>query len=168
MPSSRAGRALGVLGVAGLLLAACDPAGTPAVTPVDGASPSIDPRLLAPLQNLPPCADPPPAAANADVVGLILPPSATVTQVMSTGPITQVTGFVAMTPIQVRVDYQGRTDIQVISAEDEGFEAEVLVSDGEHRTFFKAQAQCSEGSLFVAVVAPEEQAGAVPTPSGGG
>lgn len=116
---------------------------------------------------LPPCEDPPAAASDADVVGLTLPPSSTVTSVMPTGPITQVTGYVAMTPIQVRVDFQSRTDIQVISAEDEGFEAEVLVSDGEHRTFFKAQATCSEGSLFVAVVAPEEEASAVPTPTGG-
>lgn len=169
MPSTRAGRGLVFLGVAALLIAGCrEQRGTAAAPGPTSASPTVDPRLLEPLLGLPPCEEPPPAASDAEVAGLILPPSSTVTTVQATGPITQVTGYVAMTPVQVRVDYQGRTDIEVISAEDEGFEAEVLVSDGEHRTFMKAQAHCSEGSLFVAVVAPEEQASAVPTPTGGG
>lgn len=155
------------------------PAPSPAVAAPDpsaAASPSsagtiggmaVDPALLGPLQ-LPPCASPPAAVADPPP-GATLPPGAVVTAVQEQGPVTQVMGYVPMTPIQLRVDLQTRAGLTVLTAEDEVFEAELLVSDGTHRTFLKAQAQCAEGSQFVALVAAELDPEAVlPTPTGAG
>jgi len=100
------------------------------------------------------------------VQGLHLPDESVVTSTRDTGPLTQVQGFVGLTPIQFRIYYQERDDLEVLHVEDEGFEAEILVSDGENRMFAKAQAFCSRGSNMVAIVAPETEAEAVPVPSG--
>ena len=145
-----------------LLVAACGDASAPAAAPTAPA----DPFMTEAFNALPDCGPTPPAADDTDAPGLYLPDEAIVTQVKDNGPLTQVTGYVALTPIEMRVHYQERTDLDVIQVEDEGYEAEVLVSDGEHRLFVKAQALCSRGSNFVAVIAPEDDAAAVPTPAG--
>jgi hypothetical protein len=153
-----------------LLLAGCsDPApgvdGAVAPGQIDPAE--VDPALLEPLTALGPCPPPPPPlAGGGDVAGLVLPEGAVVTSITRTDPVVQVQGWIPMTPIQVRVHYAGRSDVEVLSAEDEVREAEVLVTDGSHRLFVKAQAACDLGSAFVAVIAPEDAAGAVPTPAG--
>lgn len=127
----------------------------------------MDPVLLEPLEHLPACSSPPPAAAEvASVTGLVLPDGAVITSVTDAGPLTTIEGWVPLTPIQLRVYYQRLDGIEVLKAEDEVWESESLISDGAHRLFVKAQAQCSTGSLLVAVVAPEEAAGAVPAPAG--
>ena len=154
-------------GLAGALLvvvaAACGAGAEPAATPTPAAP---DPFLTEAFNALPDCGPAPAAAASSDVPGLHLPDEAVVTQVRDNGPLTQVTGYVALTPIEVRVHYEERDDLQLIQVEDEGYESEILVSDGEHRLFVKAQALCSKGSNFAGVIAPEDAAGALPTPAG--
>lgn len=122
--------------------------------------------LTAPLEVLPACG---PAPAPADVElppGLVLPDDTVVTSVTTRGPLSQVTGYVAMTPVQLRRYYEERGDLEQLQIEDEVFEAEILVSDGSRRTFVKARAACSQGSDVFAVVAAETDAGAVPAPAG--
>lgn len=134
--------------------------------PVPTALGSVDPVLLEPLEHLPPCSSPPAAADVGRIEGLLLPDDVVITGVTEAGPLTTIEGWVPLTPIQLRVYYQRLDGVQVLKAEDEVWESESLISDGTHRLFVKAQAQCSTGSLLVAVVAPEEAAGAVPAPAG--
>lgn len=124
------------------------------------------PDLSGPLDALPECG---PAPEPADVTppeGLALPEDAVLTGVSTQGPVSQVTAYLPMTPVQTRLYYEGRDDLEQIQLEDEVFEAEVLVSDGSHRTFVKARAVCSQGSEAIAVVAAETAAGDVPAPAG--
>lgn len=154
-----------------LLAAACGDAATPpdaqatATRPANPAS--VDPALLSPLTALGPCPSPAPADAGLTrPEGLYLPPGAAVTKITETGPLTNVQGYVGMTPIQIRVDYASQDSLEVLQLEDEGFESEALLTDGEHRLFIKAQAICDQGSVFAAVLAPENAAAAVPVPTG--
>lgn len=149
-----------------VLLPGCGDAAAPGAAAAPTELGSVDPVLLQPLDNLPPCASPPPAAEPQDVEGLLLPPGAVVTRYTKADPLTTVEGWVPLTPIQLRVYYQRLDGIDVLKAEDEVWESETLVTDGVHRLFVKAQAMCSSGSLLVAVVAPESQADAVPAPAG--
>jgi hypothetical protein len=145
-----------VLLAALLLAAACAPGG-------GEATPTFDPT--GPLQALPPCQTPPPAA-DADVDGIVLPEGAVITEVTPQGPVTQVTGFAPLTPVQIEVAIQEREDLEILQLENEIFEAEGLVSNGTHRTYLKATAICDRGSQFIAVVAAEVSAQALPSPTG--
>jgi hypothetical protein len=122
----------------------------------------------APLTALPPCESPPPPADAEPPAGLAFPEGAYIVQVTPQDPLVNVVGWVPMTPIQVRMDYEAREDLHLILNEDEVFEAELLVSDGTHRTYLKANAACDRGSNLLAVVAPEVDADGLPVPSGGG
>lgn len=155
--------------------AAAPPAGPGAAGPgqpdsgVPGPSPlPVDPALLEPLTALGPCPDPPPSPAPdlEPVDGLSLPDSAVLTSTTASGPIAEVQGYVPMTPVQLRVHYQTHPTLEVVLIEDEIRESESLVTDGTYRLFVKAQAVCELGSVFVAVVAPESEAQAVPVPTG--
>ena len=133
------------------------PTPSPSEPPIAIAT-DIDEALLAPLEGLGPCeADPPEATAQpGDVQGLHLPPDARVTSVTENGPITQVEGWVPLTPIGIRADYARRGDLEVLNVEDEIWESESLVSDGQHRLFVKAQGICRTESVFVALISPED------------
>ena len=109
---------------------------------------------LQPLTRLGPCEDIPQAADSENVPGLVLPEDTVVTQVSPADPLTNVQGYVPMTPVQVRAYYQQHPDLTIVSVEDEGFEAEVLFDVDDRRVFVKSQAVCELGSVFVAVVAP--------------
>jgi hypothetical protein len=152
--------------------AGCEaPPGTSAGGPPSaGGAPGsadVDPALLAPLTALGPCPDPPPAGEDLpEVEGLVLPDGSVVTSATITDPVATVQGWIPLTPVQVRVHYADRADIEVLQAEDEIRESEVLLTTGGRRLFLKAQAACDRGSAFVAVVAPEDAAAAVPTPAG--
>ncbi len=98
--------------------------------------------------------------------GLVVPPGTILTEQSTDGPLTTVKGYVPMTPVQVRVWYQIQPDLTIIQGEDEVREAEALLDNGEHRLFLKAQAICEEGSVFLAVVAPQVAGDAVPAPAG--
>ena len=56
------------------------------------------------------------------------------------------------------------SDITVLLSENEVYEAELLVTNGKHRTFLKATATCAKGSQVLAVVAPEIAAKGLPVP----
>lgn len=122
--------------------------------------------LSGPLTALSTCG-PPPAAADVELPdGLVLPEESVVTGTTVNGPLTQVRGYAGRTPVEVRAHYEALAGVDVLQAEDEVFEAELLVSDGDHRTYVKAVAVCAQGSTLDVLVAPESAAGAVPTPSG--
>ena len=107
-----------------------------------------------PLRALGACDDPPRPSDDDEVAGLVLPDGAVVTQVSPAEPLTNVTGYLTMTPVQARAFYQQHPDLTIISVEDEGFEAEVLYQVDDWRVFVKSQAVCELGSVFVAVVSP--------------
>lgn len=137
------------------------------LTACSGGQPPADVAdVTGPLEALPSCGPPPAAVADKLPTGLALPEDALLTGVTPRGPLTQVTAYLAMTPVQLRQYFEGRTDLQPIQIEDEIFEAEILVSDGTYRTFVKARALCSQGSDVVAIVAPETAAGELPAPAG--
>ena len=134
------------------------------------ASPTGDERALAgdlDLSGYAPCAPQPDPPELADVPGLVLPPEATAFSQQTLGPLTQVEGVVALTPLQARAFYESHPDLEVISVEDERAETEVVVSDGTNRLFVKVQIVCAVGSNFAATVGPEIAADQLPTPAGG-
>ncbi len=120
-----------------------------------------------PLSALPPCATAP-AGVDEDVDGLLLPDAAVTTQVTRQDPLVNVSGYVAMTPEALQLSYADRDDIEVLLSENEIFEAELLISDGDHRNFIKATATCQQGSQVLVVVAPEVDAAGLPVPQGAG
>ena len=107
-----------------------------------------------PLRGMGACQDPPSQGHDEEVPGLILPPGAILTEVTPVDPLTNTTGYVTMTPVQVRAFYQQHPAVTIISVEDESFEAEILYEADDRRVFLKAQAVCELGSIFVAVVSP--------------
>lgn len=114
----------------------------------------------------PPCVahpSPPPLPA---VPGLVLPAEAIPFSAYEVGPLTQVEGVVSLTPVQAREFYEQHADVEVLSAEDELVEAELLVTDGTHRMFVKVQVACAGGSNFTATVGDEGDSDRVPTPAG--
>jgi hypothetical protein len=144
-----------VLLIAGLLAGACAPSGEIAQAGDTG-----------PLTMLPPC-DPPPAPINgSDVAGLVVPDGSVITEVTPQTPITSVQGYVEMTPVQIRLHYAERDDIELLALEDEVFEAEVLLRSGAQRMYLKALARCDEGSSLLAIVAPDGDAEGLPIPDG--
>lgn len=165
--SSRVGHGLVVV-VLAVLAGACGGGDTASVAPPLSTDlppmaivTEISSELLQPLEGLGPCQGEPPQAVEHDVDGLVLPEGARVTAVSPQGPVTQVEGWVEMTPVQIRADFVTRDDLTVISVEDEVWESESLLSDGGHRTFVKAQGICRTQSIFVALVSEE-------TPAAGG
>ena len=120
-----------------------------------------------PLTGLPPCGEPPePLAEQPAIDGLVLPEGAQITQVTETPPLTNVTAYVERTPVQIRLELEADPDLEILVSEDEVLEAELLVTDGSHRTFVKARAICDRASVVVGVVAPEEAGDVVPVPTG--
>ncbi|MDP9405964.1 MAG: hypothetical protein M3O86_05090, partial [Actinomycetota bacterium] len=89
-----------------------------------------------------------------------------VTDVREQAPLTQVTGWVPLLPVDVRSFIEGRDDLEVLVSEDEGYESELLVSDGTSRVFVKARALCDGASVLAEVIAPEDAAGGLPAPAG--
>lgn len=140
-----------------VLLAACSGA-PPQSPPATGGA--FD------MSSLPVCAEQPSPPPVPEVAGLTLPDEATVFSVYEVGSLTQAEGMVEMSPVEVRTYYEQRDDLQLLSVEDERVEAEILVSDGTHRIFVKAQVACATASNFTATVGAEAEAGAMPTPAG--
>ena len=149
---------------------AAPPVDDPAVGQVEIAT-EVDEALLAPLEAFGPCPEPPQATAEvADVPGLRLPEGARVTAASTDGPLSTVEGWIPLTPIGVRADFVTSDDFDVeysvLNVEDEVFESETLLTDGDHRLFIKAQAICRTESIFVAQIIPED--GSEPAPLGQG
>ncbi|MEO2104614.1 MAG: hypothetical protein ABGZ36_03120, partial [Actinomycetota bacterium] len=93
--------------------------------------------------------------APSDVAGLVLPEGSRVTEVTRGGPVVTVSAEVSRTPVDVRNEYHDRDDLEVLSAEDETFESEVLVRVGDHRMYLRAVALCAQGSGLTAVIGPD-------------
>ena len=143
----------------GLLAVAC---GGPADTP---PAPTVSSAAADGLPGFPACQSRPPSAATPPV-GAALPDGALVESVEDHDPLVYVRGYVEEVPLDLRGAYESDEDLEILVIEDEGLEVETLVTDGSHRTFFKANAVCATGSTFIAVVAPEVEASLVPTPTG--
>lgn len=173
MPTSRtllaraAVLALAVGGCGGPSPASLDdapPAGTVAGVPDPDA---IDPARLAPLAGLPACPtdQPAPPEVDLDLGDVPLPAGAVVTGGADDGPLRSAQGITLRTPVEVMVDYLRLEDWEVLAAEDEVFESEVLLERDGVRLFVKSQASCARGSAFVLFVSRDE--GLVPAPAGG-
>ena len=169
------GGAPGEVDVAGTAAATAGPPGgsegAPAATPTTARSPGdIDPALLEPLTALGPCNVDPNTIDEEPAEGTLLPDGAVLTAQTQQGPLTQIKGYIPMTPVQIRVFYQRQDeyDYEILQVEDEIRESEVLLADGNNRLFVKAQAICELGSVFLAVLAPESSGDQVPVPAGGG
>lgn len=134
------------------------------MTSTRSQAPTAD--ALALYADFPACPPLPTAIPFAPVEGMVVPDGTVVIDVVVTGPITAATGFVDLTPLQVRDLFADREDVEVVHLEDEGFEAEVLVDRAGIRTFVKASIRCRTGSVVAAVVADGADAGALPIPAG--
>lgn len=142
-----------------LALAGCTDAG-PGAAP----APSAAPPTFA--LNLPPCGKPPSPDPDPPPPGAVVPPGTVITATREQPPLLQLNGYVASTPRAIRTWIEAQPDLEVVSSEDEGYESELLVSDGTWRTFVKARAICDEGSLLAEVIAPEDSGAVLPTPAG--
>ena len=75
--------------------------------------------------------------------------------------ITVVEGYVERLPGDLVKAFEAQKGVQVLFKEDEGFEAELLVSDGRHRAFWKVVRACPSGSRFTALYSAERSGDAV-------
>ncbi|MEV1328627.1 hypothetical protein AB0J20_03510 [Micromonospora costi] len=150
-------RMLAVTATLPLVLAACG--GN------DGGTDAGQGRASGMLANLPSCDRVPldaDAEVDATVAGLLLPDDARVTSVVEQGALTTVEATVRMTPLDVRAHYEQRTDIDLLRAEDEVFEAEVLMRAQQHRTYLRATALCADGTTLTAIVGPDSEDAGLP------
>jgi hypothetical protein len=149
--------------------AAGRPTAASTAVPTAGASPTdIDPALLEPLTMLGPCTVDPNTIDEQPAPGALFPDDTVLTSQTQDGPLTQIKGYIPMTPVQIRVFYQRQDVMEVLQIEDEIRESEILLGDGDNRLFVKAQAICELGSVFLAVLAPQSAGGQVPEPALGG
>ncbi len=117
------------------------------------------------LANLPSCdrvpvdEDP---EVEADVAGLVLPEGARITSVTEQGPLTSVSGSVPMTPLELRADYEGRDDVELLRVEDETFETEVLLRVDGRRMYLLAAALCATASDLSVTVGPDTEDAGMP------
>ena len=140
-------------------LTAC--ANQPAVQPPPAAAvPTAGGSELTALAD---CPSPPPASVDT-VEGMTAPPGTVVTKVVQQDPLTNVNGYVPMTPAQFEASFRTLEEVTILLSENEVYEAELLITNGTHRTFFKATATCRRGSTLLAVVAPEVDAEGLPLP----
>jgi hypothetical protein len=112
------------------------------------------------LANLPSCDRVPLDEApevDADVTGLVLPDDARLTSVLEQGSLTSVDGTIRMTPLDLRADYENRSDLDVVRIEDEIFETEVLIRADGRRMYLRATALCADGTALTAVVGPDSE-----------
>lgn len=111
-----------------------------------------------PLEDLPPCRPPTEPDEPVAVPGSpALPEGGYLTVAEQEGPLVVANGFVPLDPVAVRAYYEGLAEDgagwELVTAEDETVEAEVLLRSGEHRFFVVAQAVCPQGSsLYVRVI----------------
>ena len=148
---------------AGLLAGAVLAAGCGTAGPAATAGPAGGD----PYAGYPACGDAPAAAADAEpVTGLVLPAQATVQSASAAGPLTTVNAYVPATPLAIRAELTALEGVEVLHAEDEVFEAELLLAAGGRRSLVKAVAVCDAASRIVSVVGPHGGEG-LPSPGGG-
>lgn len=148
-------RRLAAAALVALTLAACGGADEP------GSGNRAD----AMLGNLPSCDRVPldeGGEVSADVAGLVLPDGAWVTSVLEQESLVSVEGVVRMTPLDVRADYESRTDVELLRVEDEIFETEVLLRADGRRMYLRATALCADGTSLTAVIGPDSEDAGLP------
>jgi hypothetical protein len=93
--------------------------------------------------------------------GLILPEGEVIAgKVTRVPPQVRVEGFIRSQPAAVRNFFLSSEDVKVTFSEDEGFEAEALITDGRFQNFWKVSKACDGGSLFAAIVVREKKGAA--------
>jgi hypothetical protein len=133
--------------------------------------PASPDRAQGMLANLPSCDRVPldeGAEVAAEVTGLVLPDGARVTSTVQQGALTTVEATIRLTPLDVRAHYQSRDDVDLLSAEDEIFESEVLLRAQQRRMYLRATALCADGTALTAVVGPDSDDAGLPGFRGGG
>lgn len=135
------------------LLVAC---GGPGAAPPTAAP--VDARPTGPLTDLPTCGAPPADPGLPPVPGLRVPPGAVVTTVQPMDPVVNVIGWAPLTPSQMRRTYEALPGVELLTVEDESYDAEVLLTDGTWRMYVKMTAACDAASDFAAVVIDEAAA----------
>lgn len=125
----------------------------------------IDPARLEPLMGLPDCGDTPSAPADLGTADLgPVPPGSVVLSARDHGTLISAQGYSERTPVEIMVAYLRLDGWEVLSAEDEVFESEVLIDDGVRRVFVKSQATCTRGSAWIMHISADPDL--VPTPAG--
>ena len=87
--------------------------------------------------------------------GLIAPDGIEVEAVSPLPPNQKVTGFLPMTPSAFIAEFDKNTKLGILFREDEGRDAEMMVTDGKHRSFWKLTLACPEGSRFTVLTGKE-------------
>lgn len=117
-----------------------------------------------PYAGYPACERAPAAAPQQKpVVGLVLPKEASVQSTTVTGPLTTVSAYVPATPLAVREELSATAGVEVLHAENEVFEAELLLAAEGRRSLVKAVSVCDSASRIVAVVSDDDGSG-LPSP----
>lgn len=146
--------------VAGLVLtlAACgagdDGAGSGSGNPGDAMLANLPSCDRVPLDEGPDSGD--------EVDGLVFPDGARVSSVVEQGSLVTVEGSIRMTPLDLRADYEGRSDVELLRIEDEVFETEVLLRSAGRRMYLRATALCADGTALMAVIGPDSEDAGLP------
>jgi hypothetical protein len=67
-----------------------------------------------------------------------------------------------MTPLEVRADYEGRLDVDLLRVEDEVFETEVLLRAEGRRMYLMAAALCATASDLNVIIGPDTDDAGLP------
>lgn len=125
--------------------------------------------LVDPVAALGACDDAPASTGELDddIAGLLLA-DVILTRIVEGDPVTEVTGWIAATPVDVKRRYEtGQPGVRLLGSEDELVEAEVLLTDGDHRAYLTFTSVCDEASRFVGIIAPELADAPLPPLRGG-
>jgi hypothetical protein len=72
-------------------------------------------------------------------------------------PQVRVEGYITSQPSRIRKHFLDSPDVKVTFSEDEGFEAEAMITNGRYRNFWKVAKACDRGSAFAVIVVREEK-----------
>jgi hypothetical protein len=89
-----------------------------------------------------------PATTVAGPEGLVVPEGTLFGSVRDAPPNRKAEGFVALTPARFVTYMERRADVGILFRESEGADAEVMVTDGRQRSFWKLVKACPDGSRF--------------------
>jgi hypothetical protein len=87
--------------------------------------------------------------------GLIAPEGIEVEDVEPLPPNQKVTGFLPLTPSQFIAGFERDKRLGILFKEDEGKDAEMMVTDAKQRSFWKLTLACPEGSRFTVLTGEE-------------
>jgi hypothetical protein len=88
--------------------------------------------------------------------GLIVPDGALVESVSPQPPNEKAEGFLPMTPGGFVAAFERETRLGILLKENEGRDAEMMVTDGKRRSFWKLTLACPEGSRFTVLTGEEK------------